>query len=57
MTQTNQGSPTQQQLEREVIAMLRDIIIDHQQGKVPTSAQLERGKQIMNELSRLKQVK
>lgn len=57
MTQTNQGSPTQQQLEMEAIAMLRDIIIDHQQGKVPTPAQLERGKQIMNELSRLKQVK
>lgn len=57
MTQTNQRIPTQQQLEMEAISMLRDIIIDNQQGKVPTPEQLARGQQIMHELNRLKQAK
>ncbi len=57
MTQINQGSPTQQQLEMEAVAMLRDMIIDNQQGKVPTPRQIVRGQQIMNELNRLKQAK
>ena len=57
MTQTNQGIPTQQQLEMEAISMLRDIIIDHQQGKVPAPEQIARGQQIMHELNRLKQAK
>jgi hypothetical protein len=41
----------------EAIAMLRDMIIDNQQGKVPTPGQIVRGQQIMNELNRLKQAK
>ncbi|MBD2037747.1 hypothetical protein H6F76_22595 [Leptolyngbya sp. FACHB-321] len=49
--------PTQQRLEMEAIAMLRDMIIDNQRGKVPTPGQIVRGKQIMNELNRLKQAK
>lgn len=57
MTQTNQGSPTQQQLEMEAISMLRDMIIDNQQGKVPSLEQMARGQQIMHELNRLKQAK
>jgi len=57
MTQINQGSPTQQQLEMEAIAMLRDMIIDNQQGKVPTPEQIARGQQIMHELNRLKEAK
>jgi len=57
MTPANQGAPTQQQLEMEAISMLRDIIIDHQQGKVPTPEEIERGQQIMHELNRLKQAK
>jgi len=41
----------------EAISMLRDIIIDHQQGKVPAPEQIARGQQIMHELNRLKQAK
>lgn len=57
MTQANQGTPTQQQLEMEAISTLRDIIIDNQQGKMPTPEQIARGQQIMYELNRLKQAK
>jgi hypothetical protein len=57
MTPANPGAPRQQQLEMEAIAMLRDMIIDNQQGKVPTPGQIVRGQQIMNELNRLKQAK
>ncbi len=37
--------------------MLRDLIIDNQQGKVPIPEQIARGQQIMNELNQLKQAK
>jgi hypothetical protein len=57
MTQISQGSPTQQHLEMEAIAMLRDMLIDNQQGKVPISEHMARGQQIMHELNRLKQAK
>jgi hypothetical protein len=57
MPPANQGAPTQQQLEMAAISMLRDIIIDNQQGKVLTPEQIVRGQQIMHELNRLKQAK
>lgn len=57
MTQINRGSPAQQQLDREAIAILRDMIIDNQQSKVPTPEETERSQPIMTELNRLKQAK
>jgi hypothetical protein len=55
VTKSSTAGEQQWNLEDEAIATLKEIILANQQDRAPTPKQIERGKQTMDLLNRLKQ--